>query len=56
MNWRVTLDFKRGPSFTYEVRAKDEFTAITIAKSEAAGYGFDAPVKKAAAIPMRPGH
>lgn len=42
----VTLDFKKGPSFSYEVKAKTHTEAIKVARREAPGYGFDQPVKK----------
>lgn len=51
MNWKVTLDFKRGPAFSTTAQAVDKDAAITLAKSFAKGCGFDAPVKKAVAVP-----
>lgn len=51
MRWKVILDFTKGPSFSYEVRAKDEFTAIKIAKCAAPQYGFCEPVKFEKIVP-----
>lgn len=51
MNWKVTLDFKRGPSFGMVLPADDKATAIAKAKREAVDFGFDEPVKKAVAVP-----
>lgn len=51
MNWNVTLDFKRGPSFgAIPVVAATAEQAIAQAKAEAVEYGFDQPVKKALAV------
>lgn len=47
MRYYVTLDFKKGPSFGYEVKAPSASDAEKIARREAPGYGFDQPVKKA---------
>jgi hypothetical protein len=47
MSYQVTIDFKRGPSFgPLPVIADDRSQAREKAKSEAIGYGFDAPIKK----------
>lgn len=52
MNWNVTLDFKRGASFgPLVVSATSKDDAIQKATREAQGFGFDQPVKKAAAVP-----
>ena len=51
MNWNVTLTYKRGPAFgAITVIAPTAEQAIKQATREAAGYGFDAPVKKAVAV------
>lgn len=51
MRWRVTLDFKKGPSFgPVGVIANTEQEAIRLATEEAQGFGFDQPVKKAVAV------
>lgn len=51
MNWRVTLDFKRGPAFGTTAQAPDKDAAIALAKAFARGCGFDQPVAKATAVP-----
>lgn len=43
----VTLDFKKGPSFGYEVTANNWRDAEKIARREAPGYGFNEQVAKA---------
>lgn len=52
MTFNVTIDFKRGASFgPLPVSAASEQQAIEQATREARGFGFDAPVKKAKAVP-----
>lgn len=52
MTFNVTLDFKRGASFgPLPVQAANKEDAISQAKREAQGFGFDQPVKKATAVP-----
>lgn len=57
MNWKVTLDYKSGPSFGMVLPVDDSVpaadnkaAAIAEAKREAPGFGFDQPVKKATAV------
>ena len=45
MTYKVTIDFKQGPSYGTTVAAGDEQAAKLLATTEARGYGFDAPVK-----------
>lgn len=51
MNWKVTLDFKRGPSFSTDAQAATKEAAITLAKAFAKGCGYEQQVKKAVAVP-----
>ena len=51
MTYRITIDFKNGPSYGTTVVAGDEQAAKLLATTEARGYGFDAPVKKVTARP-----
>lgn len=52
MNWNVTIDFVRGPSFgALPVVADTEEQAIASAKEEAIEFGFQQPVKRAIAVP-----
>jgi hypothetical protein len=50
MNWKVTLDYARGPSFSTEAQADNAAKAIALAKAFARGCGYDAKVKKATAV------
>lgn len=49
MNWNVTIDFTRGPSFGMVLPAETAAGAIKEARNEARALGFDAPVKKVTA-------
>lgn len=51
MNWRVTIDFKRGPAFAVEIEADKRSDAIRAAEQFARGCGFDGPIKKSDATP-----
>lgn len=48
--YNVTIDFKKGSSFSMPVEAWTERMAISIALTVARGCGFDAPVKKSLAV------
>jgi hypothetical protein len=53
MTYNVTIDFKRGPSFgPLAVTTSRKEDAIEQATAYARGCGFDAPVKKAVAVPV----
>jgi hypothetical protein len=52
MTYKVTIDFKRGPSFSLDVTTPRKEDAIEQATAYARGCGFDAPVKKAVAVPV----
>lgn len=45
MNWYVTIDYKRGPSFGFGLEADTEQRAIDEAKSFAAACGYIEKVK-----------
>ena len=51
MTYQVTIDFKRGPSWSVKVNAPDEESAAYQARKEAVGLGFDEVVKK---VTVRP--
>jgi hypothetical protein len=51
MAYKVTIDFKRGPSLSLDLYAANEQTAEAIAKAEAPLYGFTDTIKN---VTVRP--
>lgn len=50
MNFKVNIDFQRGPSASIEVSAQDKESAIAQAKRQAIEMGFDDAVKKVTVV------
>lgn len=50
VEWKVTLDFRKGPTFSGTATAPDMESAITLAKSFAKRCGFTGEVRYARAV------
>lgn len=51
MNYKVTVNFSRGPAFSVELTAIDVFVAAEAGRKFAVECGFGFPVKKTVVVP-----